>query len=247
MFNSFPIPKPDSGGSPNLQDWSAYTPVYDLIGGSVSVPASSWGTFVNVTGKGFLKWCNISTTLSLSANPAIRITVDGQAYTFDSSLTGNAYQGNEISQEIPFETSLKIEGFNRNTGAVLMLCDYLYLLRQSNPNAKKVTILEQTIRKMAYATGSDTSLIDLVNVTGSGYLLGARFENYYSSLTGYTHGDISIDGVQRMTDRQLLGIYNSADKKSEIFGPIRFNTSLRIKTKCTAGTFYVSRAWYTLD
>lgn len=250
MFNSFPQPKPDAaGGSPNLQDWSAYTPVYDLTGTAVAVPASTWQTFVNVTGRGFLKWCRMNSEVAAAvANPAIKITVDGVEYTFDSSLNGSYKQGNEVNFEIPFKKSLKIEGFNRSGSAANLICDYLYLLQQSTPNANNVTLLQQTQRKMATFYGNTTTLADVVNITGSGYLLGVRFLGVYVTGGAAIMGDIIIDGVQKMNNRYLYGIVGDPVKLTEIEGPIRFNSSLRIRTRTdiVAGN-PLCFAWYSLD
>lgn len=249
MFNSFPIPEPDVGGGQWVHDWSAYQTICDLTGTTVTVPASTWQTFVNVTGKGFFKWCRASDTNSVSSNPNIRLTIDGQVYQFDGVVAGSNNQGNEINFEIPFKTSLKIEAFNSHaTNAVNMMCDYLYMLQQSNPNASKVTLLQQSQRKMAYLTGNSTTLVDLLNITGSGYLLSARFLGYYSTAASPIYGDIAIDGVQKMTNRYLSSINQSSIKQSEVVGPMRFNNSLRIKTRTDAtGTPYICEAWYSLD
>jgi hypothetical protein len=193
----------------------------------------------------------VSDTTQYTPNPNIRITIDGQVYQFDGFNGGanNDHQGNEINCEIPFKKSLTIEAYNSHTTqASFFICDYLYLLQQSSPNASKVTLLQQTNRKMVYVTGTSTTFVDLLNVTGSGYLLGIRFSGYYVSYTSVTRGDIAVDGVQKMTDRALFGVGGEGYKQSEIVGPIRFNTSLRIKARADfAGTTFTCFAWYSLD
>lgn len=249
MFNSFPIPVPDSGGGlASPLDWSAYNTVYDLTGTDVSVPASSWNTFVNVTGKGFFKWCRISAGNGIpTANPSIRITIDGIPYTFDTPNAGSNSQGNEVNFEIPFKSSLKIEGFNRDALSIFFKCDYLYLLQQINPNPSKIAILNQSQRKSAYLVTTATSLVDLLNITGSGYLLGVRFLGYYSSAGGSIFGDIIVDGISKMNNRELFANNNETFKQPEIIGPIRFNSALRVRTRVASGSSSTCFVWYTLD
>lgn len=249
MFNSFPQPIPDNaGGGQWVHDWSAYQTVYDLTGAQVSVPANTWKTFVNITGKGFFKWCRVSASDVSTPNPNIKITIDGQVYQFDGALSGAGFQGNEINFEIPFKTSLKIEAFN-STGsiAVNLICDYLYLLQQSNPNASKVTLLQQSQRKMAYVDGASLTLADILNIVGSGYLLEVKYFAY-AAAASFIRGDISIDGAQKMTDRLMFRIGGSDYKQNEIVGPIRFNSSLRIKARTdSASSPYICFVWYSLD
>lgn len=245
MFNSFPQPKPDSGGWTSPLDWSAYQTVYDLTGATVSIPANTWQTFVNVTGKGFFKWCRVDGQAG-SSNPSIRLTIDGVAYTFDTPNAGGDTQGNEVNFEIPFKNSLKIEGYNRHTSAVNFLCDYLYLFQQSTPSIG-VTLLNQSQRKMAYLTGESTTLVDVVNVIGSGYLLGIHFLGYYGSTSGTVYGNIAIDGSNKM-NRPLFQPATINFKQMNFPGPIRFDSRLIIQTRTTiAGAPYSCFAWYTLD
>lgn len=249
-MQSFPQPKPDGGGGPNLLDWSAYQTVYDFTGTAQSVPATTWKTFVDITGKGFLKWCRVSASSNTGVNPDIRLTIDGQEYMFERSSAGAQLQGNEINFEIPFKNSLKIEAFNFDgSSAATLICDYLYLVQVSTPSERKNTLLLQSSRKMAYASGTATALTDVLNITGSGYLLGISFQGYYNTAQASIFGDLAIDGLQKITDRMVFLPSTSAQRKqSDFVGPIRFNTSLRIRSRIeAAGSTYVVFAWYCLD
>lgn len=237
-----------SGGGQWAHDWTAYQTLYDLTGTTVSVGASAWQTFLDITGKGVFKWVRMNTGTAGAVNPAIRLTIDGQAYSFDSPLAGSGNQGNEVNFEIPFKSSLKIEGFNRSAGAAALYCDYLYLLQQSSPNPSKITLLQQSQRKAAYYSAATTTLADVVNITGSGYLLGVRFLSFYNSANAIVNGDIIVDGVQKMTDRTLVGVGTPSNRLTEVVGPIRFNSSLRIRIRTDiAGATPICFVWYSLD
>lgn len=237
------------GGLPSPLDWSAYQPVYDYTGTTINVPANTWQTYVNVTGKGFLKWVRgYKGTQLTPMNPAIRITIDGVPYLFQQQASGAYNQGNELNHDIPFKQSLKIEVENASVSGLFLGCDYLYLLAQSTPNPSKVTLLQQSQRNMGYLNTANTTLTDVINVTGSGYLLKAVFQGYYSTAASYVNGDLAIDGAQKMTDRQLFGTGIEDNKLSEIMGPIRFNSSLRVRTRIqAAGSSAICFVWYSLD
>lgn len=143
---------------------------------------------------------------------------------------------------------MKIEGYNRHTASANFSCDYLYLLQNLTPNASNITLLTQSQRKMTYLTGTSITLVDLANVTGSGYLIGMRIMGYYASAIGEIYGDITIDGINKMSDRLLIQTGTVNYKVSEFVGPIRFASSLRIRTRTSAaGSPYVCEAWYSLD
>jgi hypothetical protein len=232
---------------PNLLDWAAYTPVYDFEGADIAAPASAWTTALSISGKGFFRWCRMDTNDSTTPNPDIRLTIDGVPYSFATSTLGSSDQGNEVSHDILFNTSLKIEGYNRNTVARVIRCQYLYYTQTSTPNPSNNTLLSQSQRKMAYLSGNSTTAVDVLNIVGSGYLLGIRFLGYYGSMGAWIAGTLVVDGVTKMNGKQIVQTTTEGGKKSEYRGAIRFNSSLNVKVSTgTTGSNYVCEVWYTL-
>jgi len=245
-FNGLDVGVMTGAGGPWFGDWSAYTPVYNISGTTVSVPQNSWFVIVNITGKGFFKWCRAYDTTNDGATPKIRLTIDGAQKVFDSIAIPSGV-GNEVKNEIPFLNSLKIEIFNSMATTASMVCDYLYFLQNTNPNPNINTILQQSVVKNAFLSTPASSLTDVLNLTGSGYLLSAKFFGRFSSTPGGDiFGDITIDGTNVMNNRLLWRIESNPYKLGEIVGPIRFNTSLRVRTRTSQ-----SWAWclveYSLD
>lgn len=239
------------GGSsfPSPLDWSAYTPVYNWSGSTVSVPASSWHTFVNVTGEGFLKFVQAFSRSGNSVDPDVKITVDGTTLTFLGSLIGLTH-GNLITQPIYFQKSLKIEVFNHNASAGETGCDYTILNKNTNPNINKQTLLLASSRNEAKNTTNSTSITDVINLTGSGYLLGFVTTGYAATSLGSNDilVTLTMDAVTKMNDRALFNTGSATNKQHIFNGPIRFENSLRVQHhRAGTGGFSMTRVFYTLD
>ena len=217
-------------GGPWFGDWEAYIPMYDWSGTELIVPPNSWYTVVDVNGKGYFKWCRAT---SGSSFPRIRLTIDGAQYLFDVNGNNVNLRVNEVNMEIPFNTSLKIEVFNAHTSSATKILDYLYYIQINNPNPRTNTILEQSTRMNYNVSVVSTTLVDAVNITGSGYLHAIRFSGRKSASGTLTvYGDISIDGVPKMTDSAVFDdSVGGYAKRANFMGPIRFETSLRVRTR----------------
>lgn len=250
MFNSFPQPKPDTGGgllSP--LDWSAYETVYDWSGALASIPASSWGTFLNIAGEGYLSFFQ-AYAISNVLIPDVRVTIDGVSYVFSGYNGGDRSIGNILNHPIYFKNSLKIEVYN-SIGTAPFACDYTYLLKKSSANPSKNTILQASARNMAYNMTSGTTDTAVANVSGSGYLLAIEVSgNQITALdtTAEILLSISIDTVAKMTSKSLFRPGGYGYKLHYFAGPVRFNSQLFIRHKVSnANAAAISRVWYTLD
>jgi hypothetical protein len=237
--------------APWMNDWSAYSTVYDWSQTTASVPTVSWYTFVNISGAGFLKFVRAYCwDLAAAEYPDVRITIDGIAYVF-TGVSGSAGVeiGNLLSQPISFSTSLKIEVFNRHTATASMACDYTYLLKTGTPNPTKQTILMASNRRIGFNQTSSTLATDIVNITGSGYLLDVEFGGYNTAINSNSvHGTLIVDGVTKMNDVYLIRAAGGDQKLTYYKGPIRFTSSLQVRHRVDgASVVGLSRAFYTLD
>lgn len=248
MFNSFPQPKPDaSGGLPSILDWSAYDTVYDWSGTTVSVPLTSWYTFVDVSGSGYLTFVQAIAALSTAAEPNVRVTIDGSPYVFNGFNTASTFIGNIIMHPIYFKSRLKIELYNKAGSSASLGCDYSYLLKQQTPTSNQSILLAGS-RNEGYGQTTSLTLTDIVNISGSGYLLGALFSGWYSSAGGIVKGNVVVDSVTKMTSRNLFDVTAGTNKTHYFHGPIRFESSLQVQHLIsTSGGFAQSRVFYTLD
>ena len=234
-------------GGPWFGDWAAYTPVYNISGTTQNVPPQSWHTFVNITGTGFLKWCRAYHDSSYAMSPKVRITIDGTEKVFDVHLYFLRAVGNEVGVELPFFESLKIEVYNSDTLTTPLGCDYLYFLQNASPDPNVNSLMQQSVVTTTYLAQQSTSLIDVVNMSGSGYLLEVCFWGYYNTASGTIYGDIAIDGVTKMSDRRLWSI-GGGYKLDKIVGPIRFGSSLRVRVRSdNLGTVPLCLVRYSLD
>lgn len=236
-------------GLPSVLDWSAYTTNYNWSATPMGVNPNSYGTFLNITGEGFLIFARGDTNAVQAKNPNMRITVDGVAYVFEGVNAGGAYQGNILVNPIYYKTSLKIELFNRDVSARALFCDYTYLAKTSTPS-KFQTLLSSPSRKMAYGINSLSSNVDVVNITGSGYLLAIEFTGRYGSgSSGHNVGTLTVDSVIKMNARNTFNPATEDTKHHSFNGPIRFNENLKVQHRDSSGGFItaITRVWYVLD
>lgn len=248
-FQGFLNPRPDKRGgiTPSIADWSAYNTIYDWSGTAASIPASSYGTFLDIAGEGFLLFARGDTTTTAARNPNVRITVDGVPYVFDGIDAGAGSQGNALGSPIYYKNSLKIEVFNRTGASANLRCDYTYLSKVSYPS-KDQTLLNATSRKMAYATNATTSDTDVVNITGSGYLLAIEFTGFHTSSGGNVSATVTVDSVIKMSDRSVHHLAIESPKQHAFTGPIRFETNLRVQHKLNGtGSTAIAKVFYVLD
>lgn len=233
---------------PNMLDWSAYDTIFDWSGLDSSVSLNSWGEFVNIAGEGYLVFVRgYSTGLNELSNPDIRITVDGNSSIFQ----GMAYytrNGNLILQPIYFKNSLKIELYNRYSQTDFLALDYTYLLKKNKPTLSQ-TIIDGSNPLMTTGQTNTTSMSDVINLVGSGYLLGIEASSRYSSGGGQIYYSLNVDGVNVMNARPNVTAPASYAYKQHIFmGPIRFNSNLVIQHRTTtSATYGITRAFYLLD
>jgi hypothetical protein len=246
--NNFFVYAPRGGnGGLWMNDWNSYNTVYDISGSVLSVNSVSYRTFLDITGEGFLTYLRADSAFSSSRNPNYRITVDGVAYVFEGVDSGAASQGNELLQNIYFKTSLKIEIYNRTASATNMYCDYCYLLKNGNPSSNKQQILLSSNRKMSYAENATITNADVANITGSGYIIGIQFGEYYSSAGSFTRSTITVDGVVKMNDR-IVCATDDRQQNSLFKFPIKFNSNFRIQQRTSSvGSVSYCRVWYVLD
>ncbi|MNO28120.1 hypothetical protein D3C76_180070 [compost metagenome] len=239
----------EGGGGSSLHDWSAYTTHQNWAGTSTAIPAASFATMLDVTGDGQLVFVRADTSSAGSArNPDIRMTVDGTAYTFEGVDAGANRQGNMLLEPIYFKSSLKIEVFNRSASAGSFWLDYTYLLKTGTPGESQ-TLLTSSARKMAYSEVFAATDSDVVNITGSGYLLGIDFSAYYNSGVANLLGTVILDGTTIMNGRILFSPYASSGKISTFKGPLRFDSNLIVRHRMSTNNVStaVTRVWYTLD
>lgn len=234
-------------GSPNPLDWSAYDTVYDWSIATTSVPATSYGTFLDIAGEGYLVFARGDSTVVTSRNPDVRITVDGIVYVFAGIDAGAQSQGNALVSPIYYKTSLKIELFNRAAVSNTLRCDYTYL-RKTKATSKTQTLLISSNRKMAYAITTSVTNTDVVNITGSGYLLAIEFSGFYTSAGGTTYGTVTVDSVIKMNDRSAFGSMGESPKTHNYIGPVRFATNCKVQHRLNVtGSTALTRVWYVLD
>lgn len=238
-----------TSGSLSFLDWSAYTTVYNWSGTTTSVPTVSWGTFINITGEGYLVFARSIEAISTSANADIRVTVDGTAYTFTgvSSPIGEVYQGNMIDHPIYYKTSLKVEVYNRRGGATNIGLDYTYLQKNTTPGTGQ-TLLSGT-RLMAYGTNTNSTVSNVASITGAGYILGINYEGFMNLTSQDVLGSLTIDSTSIFSGRALINT-GTVLKKSGVFqGPIRFtsNFTVGIAVASATNSTALARVWYTLD
>ena len=239
--------RPSGNSIPNDFDWSSYSIDYDWTGTSQSVASNSYQEFYNYSGEGFLRFVRGGSSASgIASNPDLRITVDGVEYVFLGDAT-DAKTGNCIYKNIYFKNSLKIEVFNRDGLTIDMECDYTILKKISNP--KKIdTVLESSLRDMAANENNTTSDVDVVNISGSGYLLQLASRAYWISRNENVILTVIADGVNVMTNRTLGEPTGDKNKQELFLGPIRFETSLIVKHRIAAsGSPALTKVWYTLD
>ncbi|MCI1763652.1 hypothetical protein [Heyndrickxia oleronia] len=236
-----------SGSSvPWIGDWSAYETVHDWTGTLKSTNGKRWVTFLELYGEGYLTFCRGFSATTAASNPDIRVTIDGQEAVFEGIL-GNTYHGNILLQPLYFKNSVKIEIFNRHTTSLNFGCDYTVLKRIAEPVESVQTYLNTGSRKMTYAALNSTVLTDVLNISGSGYLVGLLVEGQYS-VSGDIRGKVTVDGQDIIPERILEYPSSTTYRQGFFNGPIRFNNSLQIQCRTSnAGTYYKCRAWYTLD
>ncbi len=236
-----------SGGMPNTGDWSAYETLHNWSGTTTSIPASSWGTFVDITGEG------VALFLSSDRQANIRVTIDGGTPIIFTGATLNTLSAttNTINQPIFFNSSIKVEVYNMITSTIPYFLDYTILKKIGEPDPLEQTILTQSQRLLANSSINSTTSQDVVNISGSGYLLGVLFTGYSSAaMDSNSIGSITIDGTPKMTNRSLINFYNNGGTKLHVFnGPIRFETSLTVSHKMSVNSAGASwtRVWYTID
>jgi len=233
-------------GGPWFGDWGAYQTVYDWSGTTQNVPAGSWKTFVDVTGEGWLIF--VRAFCQQTGDTTFRITVDSIQYVFNG-VNSQARSGNLLTQPIYFSQNLKIEVFNSESSAMNVGCDYTYLLKNGIPDSSKQTILLSGQRNMGYHSTNSTILVDVINITGSGYLLGIEVSGLGSGTGGTVNVDLKINDANIMTDRALFAPSTTAVKQHFFNGPIRFTNSLRVQHRVTNPTGMTSyiRVFYALD
>ncbi|MNP06212.1 hypothetical protein D3C76_981850 [compost metagenome] len=162
--------------------------------------------------------------------------------------SGFSSHGNTLLHQINFKTSLKIEAYNRSTvSSQPFFIDYTCLIKTGIPSENN-TLLTSSSRKMSELVMTSTTLQNVVDISGSGYLLAVEYYGYYASGSGNVLGTISIDGVTGMSDRTLYNVGASTIKLSLFQGPLRFNSNLTVGVRISAaGPGANVRAWYTLD
>lgn len=243
------------GGSGGVwqYDWSAYSTVKNWAPQTLVIAASSWGKFLDVAGTGVLTFARacVTSASSTAEHPDVRVTVDGTARTFSGAAASGLLQGNLVLMPIPFKNSLKVEVFNRNTTTAYTFgLDYTYLLKQSAALTSRNALLSAGTRAMVVGSANSSTLATLLSVTGAGYLLGVEQYAMWNTQAALGYMDISIDGVQVMTDRVVTssGLSQGTQRQGLFVGPLRFNTSLLVRTRYNAaGSSFTTHAQYTLD
>lgn len=237
------------GDAPWLHDWSAYSSQANWSDNAVSVAAGGWQTFVNISGSGWLTWVRGWSSTTAADNPDIRVTVDGVpiVFTGQTPATGHTL-GNDVWHPIHFKASLKVEVRNRHTSAANLGCNWTYLLQTATPKVGTQRLISMGSRLMADGWANGTSFTDVINVTGSGWLLGVTFSARYSGSSLLMYGYVETDGSTRMQSRGLVNPGLNPFKMHTFSGPLRFNNNLRIQHRTdTAGVEAMTRVWYALD
>jgi hypothetical protein len=238
------------GGSGGLwmNDWSAFNSNYDWSGTTKSVPASSWGTFIDVAnGPGYLTFAR-GVGSSTFLDPDMRITVDGVPYVFSGVNTSTGPESNMLLHPIVYRSTLKVELYNRSTGAFSYGLDYTYMNKVSGPNANVATLLTAGSLAMNQAASTATGLITVASVTGAGWLTDIIVDQTYVSAGSQGLLTLVVDGVTKINARQVVGATSGANKLGHFHGPVRFNSSLQVKISCSgSGSTTYGREWHLLD